>query len=164
MLNLMNNINLEVLFLKQLRKLTQFFYQYPVLVQVAEWIRKAYIPNHKMILIEDYDRDLKLYCQLDHYVSSNIFWVGKYSYHQLNFIEKILKKDMVFLDLGANQGEFTFFAAKRLTLGSVIAFEPVNELLNQLEKNIKINSLENILLVPKGLSDKVSKTPISNSI
>lgn len=160
MLNLMKNLNIEVFFLKQLRKLTQFFYKYPVLVQVAEWMRKIYIPNQKTILIQDFDQNLKFYCQLDDYISSQIFWMGIYSYHQLNFLQNILRRDMVFLDIGANQGEFTFFAAKRLTLGSVIAFEPVNELLNQLEKNIKINSLDNILLVPKGLSNQVSKIPI----
>ncbi len=159
----MKNLNIEVFFLKQLRKLTQLFYKYPVFVQVAEWMRKIYIPTQKMIMIQDFDQNLKFYCQLDDYISSQIFWMGKYSYHQLTFLEKFLRPDMVFLDVGANQGEFTFFAAKRLKYGDVIAFEPVNQLFNRLEENLNLNTFKNIILVPKGLSNQVSKTSIYQS-
>ena len=43
------------------------------------------------------------------------------------------------MDVGANHGEFTCFAAKRLTSGSVIAFEPVNTTFENLSSNVKMN-------------------------
>jgi FkbM family methyltransferase len=67
---------------------------------------------------------------------------------------------MVLLDVGANIGEYTIFAAKRLTQGRVVAFEPVPALRKTLDENIRLNHFTNSTVMPYGLSDAVGSFPI----
>lgn len=53
----------------------------------------------------------------------------------------ILKKDSVFLDVGANMGYFSILSASKITQGKIFAFEPVPKTLSYLRKNIILNQL-----------------------
>ena len=66
-------------------------------------------------------------------------------------LDRLLEPNMVFVDAGANQGEFTLFAAKRLTHGQVLAFEPMTAMRERLEQNIEANGLGNVLVSALGL-------------
>ena len=69
-----------------------------------------------------------------------------------------LKKGDTVVDAGAHIGVFTVFAAKSVgDDGEVIAIEPEKKNLGSLRKNIEINSLDNVAVVPKGLWDGRSK-------
>jgi FkbM family methyltransferase len=71
----------------------------------------------------------------------------------------ILKKDDVFVDVGANIGYYTILAAK---LGAhVIAVEPVPETAKVLMLNLKINGVKNVLVVQKAAWDKREKLLIN---
>jgi FkbM family methyltransferase len=52
---------------------------------------------------------------------------------------------MVFADVGANQGEVTLFAARRLTQGTAIAFEPTADNFSRLTSNVRLNGLTNVV-------------------
>lgn len=53
---------------------------------------------------------------------------------------------MVFLDVGANIGAYSLFAAKRVSLGGrVYAFEPQHETFARLIHNIELNEFDNII-------------------
>jgi FkbM family methyltransferase len=67
---------------------------------------------------------------------------------------------MTFVDIGANQGEYSLFAAKRLTNGLVLAFEPVDHFFQQLNENVSLNHFNNIRTFPFGLSNVSSQSPI----
>lgn len=70
-------------------------------------------------------------------------------------------KDGVTVDLGANIGAFSLFAAVHGT--KVISVEPEPNNLKALEKNIKINDMNNLITVaPYAISDYVGSTKISN--
>lgn len=56
------------------------------------------------------------------------------------------------LDIGANRGFFTVYAAQKATRGHITSYEPLQENLTYLEKNIQINSLKNVTVVPKAVS------------
>jgi len=142
------------LFLRQLRKLTKLAYNYRGFARIAEAIRKLYSRSPRIILVDDFDTNLCFYCDLDEHMGSQMFWRGSYSGEQLILLDRLLEPDMVFIDVGANHGEFTVFAAKRLTKGQVIAFEPVSSLSQKLQQNIHINNFTNIKLIQKGLSNK----------
>ncbi|WP_333466056.1 FkbM family methyltransferase [Microcoleus sp. T3_B1] len=148
------------IFLNWTRKFTQFAYQHPPLGYLGELTRKLYPQPTQPVVIDDFDRNLYFTCDLKSYICNEIFWRGFYSYHQCNFLENLLKPEMVFMDVGANHGEFTCFAAKRLTSGSVIAFEPVSTTFEKLSSNVKMNQWNHVQLVQKGLSDRVGKLPI----
>jgi FkbM family methyltransferase len=148
------------LFLRQLRNLTKLAYNYRGFARLAEAVRKLYSRSPRVLLVNDFDTTLSFYCELDEHMGSQIFWRGSYSGAQLILLDRLLAPHMVFVDIGANHGELTVFAAKRLTEGKVIAFEPVSVLFQKLERNININNFTNVQLVQKGLSDKSFKSTI----
>lgn len=98
------------------------------------------------------------------YMGKSLYWTGYHHIKETLFLNKFLKKDMVFLDIGANQGEFTLFAASKLTNGKVFAFEPVTKLYQRLQKNVNDNSFNNVTLIKKGLSNENTKVPIYDSL
>lgn len=60
-----------------------------------------------------------------------------------------LKETDTVIDAGAYPGEFTIYAAKKAK--KVIALEPDSKNLNRLRKNIGLNGLDNVDIVPKVL-------------
>ncbi|RKX70366.1 hypothetical protein DRP43_03415 [candidate division TA06 bacterium] len=65
------------------------------------------------------------------------------------------EKDKIFLDIGANIGRYTVLNALRGY--KVYAFEPANPIFKQLKRNIELNNLNNVILIPIGLSDREDK-------
>ena len=65
-----------------------------------------------------------------------------------------LKKGDVVVDIGANIGIFTVKAGNE---GVVIAIEPEKNNLRVLERNIGINGLKNVVVIPKGVWSKKDK-------
>jgi FkbM family methyltransferase len=66
-----------------------------------------------------------------------------------------LRKGDIVVDLGANVGVFTINAAKKVgDAGKVIAIEPEKNNLEFLRKNIELNKLKNVAIVPKGVWSK----------
>jgi len=97
-------------------------------------------------------------------MGGQIFFRGSYAGDQLVIIEHILTDDSVFLDVGANQGEFSVAAARMARRGKVIAFEPVAEYRDRLSENIKLNNFQNIEVIPVALGDKDGELPIYDSV
>ena len=86
---------------------------------------------------------------------------GGYIYHPLSYIEsnyfddkklKIKPSDIIF-DCGAFIGHFTIGAAKKTYKGKVFAFEPFQENMKLLLKNIKLNNFKNVVLIQKAVSE-----------
>lgn len=72
-----------------------------------------------------------------------------------------LKDGDIFVDLGANAGIFTCFAAKRVgPWGRVIAVEPMPEMLECLQQNIAANNFENVTVFPTAVGDKPVMTTL----
>ena len=105
-------------------------------------------------VIEDYDGDLKIRVDQSAFIGSSIFWLGYHAFNELQVLNRLLKPPMVFADVGANQGEFTLIAAKRLREGRVLAFEPVEKLYAQLMENVRMNGFRNVMAYDFGLSDR----------
>ncbi len=146
-----------------LRRITKVLYRYRGLSRLADLVRKAYMRKKRTILIDDFDETLFFNCALDEHISSQVFWRGAYSTGQLMLLGKILKEDMVFFDIGANKGEFTVFAAKRLGKGRVFAFEPVKGLCIELKANVTANHFQQVDIVNKGLGNSNTQAVIFNA-
>jgi FkbM family methyltransferase len=119
--------------------------------------------KERNICIRDFDGNLFFNCALHEHISSQVFWRGSYSSAELSWMGQVIKKDWVFFDIGANKGEFSLFAAKRLTQGKVIAFEPVPSLCAELQQNILLNHFQQVRVVCKGLSDCQGEAIIYNA-
>jgi len=130
-----------------------------VVWRLAGVLRKLYAPHmgkrpNPWITIEDFDGNLKFNVDRSAYIGSLIYWHGWHHYKELKLLQRLLRPEMVFVDVGANQGEFTLFAAKRLPLGGVLAFEPSPASFQHLAKNVALNHCENVFLHPVALGEK----------
>ncbi|MBP9732119.1 MAG: FkbM family methyltransferase [Candidatus Magasanikbacteria bacterium] len=91
--------------------------------------------------------------KLDPIVSGSLTF-GIYESFETQIFKRMLKPDMVVVDIGANIGYFTLIAAEQVgSQGKVLAFEPENENFALLEKNITYNNLSNVKLFHTALGD-----------
>lgn len=61
----------------------------------------------------------------------------------------------VFIDVGANIGRYTVMLGKQLKgTGTVVAIEPASNIFEIMEKNIKLNNLDNVIPLKLAVSDK----------
>ena len=73
-------------------------------------------------------------------------------YHRNCYFKKNfeIKHDDVIVDIGANMGLFVLWAAPQAKKGKIIAIEPIN-IINTLEKNLKINNIDNVITLQKAV-------------
>ncbi len=71
-----------------------------------------------------------------------------------SWVKNYLKAGMTFVDVGANIGYFTLMASSLVGIrGRVIAFEPSPYAWNRLNETVKINNLNQVIVMESGLSD-----------
>ena len=129
---------------------------YPVLNALR---RRSYSAG--VVTVSDYDGSLRMELDLGEHMASQIFWFGYYSRDVLFAINRLLVPGGVFLDVGANIGEVSLFAAKRVgESGMVLAFEPVASTADHLRRNISLNGLRNVEVIELGVSDQVREQPL----
>lgn len=95
---------------------------------------------------------IKMYLK-EHALNTRVFneiWVYE-CYNPKGF--EINPTDVV-LDIGANYGNFTLYAALKAKNGKVYSFEPLEENFNLLKKNVTVNSLPNVKLMMKAVFNK----------
>ncbi|WEZ85875.1 FkbM family methyltransferase (plasmid) [Rhizobium sp. 32-5/1] len=109
------------------------------------------------VTIADFDEDLIITLDLSEHMASQIFWFGYYSRDVAVLLKDYLPAGGIFLDGGANIGELTLLAAKRVgAAGRVISFEPVEEIRKKLIQHIDWNKFGSIVSVrEQGLSDQI---------
>lgn len=74
---------------------------------------------------------------------------GSFEPNEFHFLGQILKPGMTVLDVGANEGLYTLFSARRVgPPGRVVAFEPSSRERSRLEHNVARNRLGNVTVVP----------------
>lgn len=119
--------------------------------QTARWAARHLQPS--WVWIDDFCGGSRFCCDLAEHMGSQIFFKGSYSGGQLVVLRRLLHPDAVFIDAGANQGEFTVCAAGCVPDGHVWAFEPVPEVRERLERNVAGNGFRHVTVSPMGLSD-----------
>ncbi len=140
---------------KVVQKTLKGFYALSILFHKVKWGNK-----NGFIVIDNFDGDLKLKVNRSWVMGFSIYWSGYHEYREFVFLNKFLKPEMVFVDIGANLGEYSMFAAKRLTQGRVLAFEPLPKMWKLLEENAHLNNFTNINIYKYGLSDREAVLPI----
>src|SRR5258708_12088987 len=106
------------------------------------------------IVIDNFDSNVKLKIDRSRAMGASLYWTGFHEVREFIFLHRFLKKEMIAFDVGANLGEYSVFMAKRLSLGQVFAFEPMQSMRQQLIHNILINNFKNVQVIDYGLSDK----------
>jgi FkbM family methyltransferase len=130
--------------------------------RICEFIRRwaARHAPQSPLLIDDFRGNAKFNCFLQEHMGGQIFFRGSYSGDQLTLIENLLDTHGVFIDAGANQGEFSIAAARIVPQGKVFAFEPVTRFREKLKENIRLNNFENIHVIPVALGEQEGALPI----
>ena len=114
-------------------------------------------PSSNMLVRTNYGFKLYIDPILDKGVERSIYNTGSYEDGALWVMSKILGKNDMVIDAGANIGLMTLFFSKTLGVKKVFSFEPVPETFKILEKNIKINKVSNVEAYPLALSNKEDK-------
>lgn len=85
-------------------------------------------------------RGISMKVDLSKHMGKAIYWRGAHDWSPIFTLESQLKKGDTFIDVGANQGEYTLWAARKAgTTGKVYSFEPMAGLFAQLKENIQLN-------------------------
>jgi FkbM family methyltransferase len=105
-------------------------------------------------VIRNFDSDIIMKIDRSRAMGAALYWTGFHEFREFLFLHRYLKGDMVFVDVGANLGEYSLFAAKRLSNGRVLSFEPLPSTRSLLNHNIALNEIKNIEVFPIGLSSR----------
>lgn len=103
------------------------------------------------VTISDYRGHYFLRINPTAYMGSSLYWHGWHHRWEIEYLEQALRPNDVFIDAGANHGEFTIAAAGRVTHGHVIAFEPNEVMRRFLERSVAMNKFSNVTVLPYGL-------------
>lgn len=124
-------------------------------------MRHVFRGHSGVVLVDDFDGDLTVPLQLSEHMQSRMFWKGYYNSDVVAAMNGILQPGMTFIDIGANIGEVSMVAAKRVgPHGKVVAFEPISRIASQLEDNLRNNRLSWAQAVRVALSDKPGEQAI----
>ncbi len=138
-----------------------------VFVRMARKARKRRFKENQGIenvTISNFAGNLRMRVDKNSYMGGSIYWTGYHHINEFLYLKKALSSEMTFIDVGANQGEFTLYAASLLKNGKVMSFEPVSSNFDSLTYNIGLNNFTNIQVHKMGLFDKEDHMPIYTSM
>ena len=97
--------------------------------------------------------ELRMNLNLDDYFENNILW-GFYEPHVRESIKSNIKREGVFIDIGANIGFFTNYSASLVgSKGYIYSYKPNPECVERIRKNLELNEFKNVKILNKALSD-----------
>lgn len=118
-------------------------------------------PSREMVIDTIYNFKLNIDPVVDNGVERSLYYFGTYEKGTLDIIGNILNKGDVFVDVGANIGLMSIYAALKVgEQGNVIAFEPNPNTKKILEKNIQLNTIQNVKVEGIALSSESKKSKI----
>ena len=98
--------------------------------------------------------DRIFHCYPKGFISNTVMLFGEYEcYDSLHFIEKWLRPEDRYLDIGANVGLFTLLASRHVEDKNITCIEPGKVQLSHLKENLECNKIHANIL-PYCISDK----------
>jgi FkbM family methyltransferase len=84
-----------------------------------------------------------------------LYVAGSFEPNEFAFLDRTLRRGMTFIDVGANDGLYTLFAARRVgRRGRAVAVEPSSRERANLECNLARNRLRRVAVVPTALAEE----------
>ena len=101
-----------------------------------------------------FDRDLLMEVRLSDPIERAIYLYGFYEFVLGNVFSALLRPGMTVVDAGAHAGEYTLLASRKVgPRGRVLSVEPLPRNRSRLLRNIQLNGLTNVTVVPAALSN-----------
>lgn len=149
--------------MKTLLRPFKFIFSHPLtknnkflgILNFSIWQIKSRLNKNEQVI--NWFEGLKLNVKRGMYGATGCIYVGLPEFEDMGFLLHFLKKDDLFLDIGANVGVYSLLASG-IKEAKTIAFEPVPITHSYLKKNTSLNRL-NKLITPLniGLADKNEK-------
>ena len=142
------------------------YYLGMVVVRFGRLLRKTTYKSYNHPDYQKIEMFNKVYIFVDRftYMGGTIFWTGFHHLNEVLFLNRFLHSEMTFVDIGANQGEFTLLAASKIKTGRILSFEPVSQQRELLLINKKNNNFSNIEIYDFGLGNESNELPIFTSL
>ncbi len=110
-------------------------------------------------LIDRMESGARIALDLQEHIQRYIFFFGYYEADLSRYVRSLLRPEMVFVDVGANIGQYTLLAAQSLGIeGIVYAFEPEPRNFAGLMGNIALNQFSNIEALQVAVADYGGET------
>lgn len=102
-----------------------------------------------------FDEGLRIWVRLVDVVDLSIYLYGAHEYVATRVFTALTPRGGIVADVGGHLGAFTLLAARRVgPEGRVFAFEPNPPSRQRLERNVAVNGLSNVRVLPEALSDR----------
>jgi FkbM family methyltransferase len=88
--------------------------------------------------------DFRIYSRADDLIANDLYYSQAYENGELRLLKELIKRSRHMIDVGANTGIFSIFAASISSDLEVLSFEPHPSNYKRLLKNVSINNLSNI--------------------
>lgn len=89
-----------------------------------------------------------------HLKREKAYWLGIHELEVQRYFTEMIKPGFVIYDIGANIGFYSLLASKLAgPSGQCFAFEPVPRNIDRLKRNIELNQMHNVNIVPMAVSD-----------
>ncbi len=103
----------------------------------------------------DWHDGLRLVVHPGNDLSRCVYVAGNYEPNEFTFLAQTLRPSMCFIDVGANEGLYTLFAARKVSpTGKVLALEPSSREFRRLTANLELNNLSNVRALQIAASDR----------
>ena len=91
----------------------------------------------------------------------SLFLTGLFEPNEFLLLDRLLRPDMSFVDVGANLGLYTLFAARKVgEKGAVLALEPSGREFQKLRANVELNRLLQVRLLQVAVSDRAREAEL----
>lgn len=117
------------------------------IVEYVDTLRLKKFTNEQLATLTQNNISFKLYISpRNGFIDNYIYLYGVYESFMLDIIKKNLSKGMTYVDIGANIGQHSMFAASIVgKTGSVYAFEPIPHVYDQLTRSAYANDFTTIV-------------------
>lgn len=116
-------------------------------VEKIDSIRVKKFTTYHAVTLTHRDQKFSLFISpYNGFIDKHIFLYGVYEPFMLDLFSVYLKKGGAFVDIGANIGQHSMYAASIVgETGVVHAFEPIPAIYNQIQDSVRENHFENII-------------------
>lgn len=119
------------------------------------WWKVNQLFFHMPAIVTFNNNKMQFICPSASSYGSLVVYCNLPEYPEMVFLEKMLKSNSIFIDVGANIGVYTILAAAKIKKGRIYSFEPIPSVFNILYQNIRINNLnDRVTVIEKVVSDK----------
>jgi FkbM family methyltransferase len=144
-----------------LRKVTRLYPLHSGGARLAQLRPLRALTSRNQILETQLSNGARIVVQANDFIGRTIYFFGDYDPKITWICKRILRPGDVFLDVGANMGVYSLFAASLVgSRGAVHAFEPQPKLAEGIERSARMNGFAHVHVHAVALSERQGELPL----